>query len=210
MLKFSNLQEYLSLKLNKKITQADLCKALNLDKSSVSLRIKNDSFLKESHIKKIEEYYEIKLDNEALSFNGDNKNFFEAKFYTDVIGSCGLGVFEQSQTYEKLKLPKHILNNYNSLKEYSVITAKGNSMAGSIEDGDKLLIESYENEQIVDNQIYIFCYKQEFFIKRLYKNVNQIIIKSDNNDFPTRYIENEDINNIKIIGKVVALVRNYY
>ena len=207
MVRFSGLQNYLTDKLQRRVTQSEIAHALNLDKSSVSLRIKRDTFLTDIHKKNIEEYFGIKIDEDSKYDN--DSGLITAKFYTDVIGSCGIGVIEQCQKYEKIKIPKYLINSYNCKKEYSVITAKGNSMSGSIEDGDKILVESYNNEQIVDNQIYVFCYNEEFFIKRLCKNVNQIIIKSDNKEFPNRYIEGEEMNSIIIIGKVVALIRNY-
>lgn len=208
-MKYTELQNILIKELGRNITQAEIAEVLHLERSSISMRIKRDSDVSESHKKRIEDYFGFKLEsNQFGEFISDDK-FLDAKFFTDVIGSCGSGVWEQSQNFELVKIPKYLLTAHNPKKEYSVITAKGNSMSGSIEDGDKLLIESFENEQIIDNEIYVFCYKQELFIKRLCKNINQIIIKSDNKDFPARYIEDDDINNIYIIGKVVALVRNY-
>ncbi len=209
-MKYTELQNILIKELGRNITQAEIAEVLHLERSSISMRIKRNSDVSENHKKRIEDYFGVKLESNQLGeFISDNK-FLDAKFFPDVIGSCGRGVFEQSQNFELVKIPKYLLSAHNQKKEYSVITAKGNSMSGAIEDGDKLLIESFENEQIIDNEIYVFCYKQELFIKRLCKNINQIIIKSDNKDFPTRYIEDDDINNIYIIGKVVALVRNYF
>lgn len=209
LLKFSGLQNFLTEKLQRKVTQAEIAQALQLDKSSVSLRIKRNSFLTSVHKQKIENYFEIKLDEDAMSYDDNNESFINAKFYTDVVAACGLGALEQVQSFEKIKIPKYLINKYKYNKDYSVITAKGNSMSGAIEDGDKILVESYDNEQIIDNQIYVFCYNEEFFIKRLCKNINQMIIKSDNQEFPNRYIEGEELNSIRIIGKVVALIRNY-
>ena len=208
VLDFSNLTDFLSEQLNREITQAELARALDLDKSSISLRVKRCSLIKEEHIKKIKEIFGIDINVESMKFDYDKK-FITVKYYVDVIGSCAFDSFEKSHNFKKIKIPKYLICKHNANKNYSIITAKGNSMSGAIEDGDKLLIESFNDEQILDNSIYVFCYKEEIFIKRLYKNINQIIVKSDNQDFPTRYIENEDINEIKIIGKVIASVRNY-
>lgn len=208
---YTELQNFLSKSLNRHVSLAEIGRWINLDRSSISLYVKNNVELKQTHKLKLEEELGFEISDKIYEnhFISDDK-FLDAKFFTDVIGSCGSGVWEQSQNFELVKIPKYLLSAHNPKKEYSVITAKGNSMSGSIEDGDKLLIESFENEQIIDNEIYVFCYKQELFIKRLCKNINQIIIKSDNKDFPARYIEDDDIDNIYIIGKVVALVRNYH
>lgn len=207
---YTELQNYLSKRLNRRVSFAEIARWIDLDRSSISVYVKNNAELKQTHKLKLENELGIEINDKIYEnyFVCDDK-FIDAKYFTDVIGSCGSGIFEQSQNFELVKIPKYLVDIPNTKKDYSIITAKGNSMSGAIEDGDKLLVESFDNEQIIDNQIYVFCYKQELFIKRLCKNINQIIIKSDNEDFPTRYIENDDINNIYIIGKVVALVRNY-
>ncbi len=151
----------------------------------------------------------FKEKNDLKQIKTTSKDEINAKLYPDVMGSCGGGVFEQSQNFEMVKIPKYLIAKYKPNKEYSIITAKGDSMSGSIEDGDKLLIESFDSEQITDNQIYVFCYKEEIFVKRLCKNLNEIIVKSDNDFYKPKHIENEDMNNIHIIGKVVCSVRNY-
>ena len=208
-MKYTELQNILIKKLGRNITQAEIAEVLHLERSSISMRIKRNSDVSENHKLRIEDYFGFELSEKQPNEVVCDDKFIDAKYFTDVIGSCGSGIFEQSQNFELVKIPKYLVDIPNTKKDYSIITAKGNSMSGAIEDGDKLLVESFDNEQIIDNQIYVFCYKQELFIKRLCKNINQIIIKSDNKDFPTRYIENDDINNIYIIGKVVALVRNY-
>ncbi len=101
-----------------------------------------------------------------------------------------------------------MLLNYSDSKQYSMIYAKGDSMSPFIDNNDKLIVEHWENNQIIDNKIYVFCYKSEFFVKRLSKNVDEIIIKSDNPNYSIRTVKNEDINDLHIIGQVVGIVRN--
>jgi phage repressor protein C with HTH and peptisase S24 domain len=83
-------------------------------------------------------------------------------------------------------------------------------MSPSIIDRDKLIIEHWDNEQIKDDRVYVFCYKDEIFVKRLSKNIDEIIVKSDNPDpmYRPRYIEGEDMNNVIIVGQVVGIVRD--
>ena len=80
-------------------------------------------------------------------------------------------------------------------------------MFPTINDGDKLLIEHWDNNQITDNKVYVFCYKSEIFVKRLSKNLDEIIIKSDNPNYSTRTVKGDDMNDITLIGQIVGIVR---
>lgn len=132
-------------------------------------------------------------------------------FYPEVFGSCGGGAFVLSEEKEQINVPVKCFNfPFSKVKKYSVINAVGDSMQPFIYDKDKLIVEHYAGEQIKDNRVYVFCYCNEIFIKRLSKNINEIIIKSDNPDpiYRARIIEKEDMNNIIIIGEIVGLMRD--
>lgn len=132
-------------------------------------------------------------------------------FYPEVFGSCGNGAFVLSEEKEQINVPVKCFNfPFSKVKKYSVINAVGDSMQPFIYDKDKLIVEHYAGEQIKDNRVYVFCYCNEIFIKRLSKNINEIIIKSDNPDpiYRARIIEKEDMNNIIIIGEIVGLMRD--
>ena len=89
-----------------------------------------------------------------------------------------------------------------------MINATGNSMAPTIENGDKLIVEHWNGDQIQDNKIYVFCYNNEFFVKRLSKNIDEIIIKSDNPEYRVRTINSKSFSDLILIGKIVATVKN--
>ena len=83
-------------------------------------------------------------------------------------------------------------------------------MMPNIHPKDRLIVEHWAGEQIRDNQVYVFCYNNEIFVKRLIKNVDEVVIKSDNPDpaYRTRFIEKSDMNNLLIIGEIVGLMRD--
>ena len=80
-------------------------------------------------------------------------------------------------------------------------------MSPTIEHGDKLIVEHWSGDQIQDNKIYVFCYNGEFFVKRLSKNIDEIIIKSDNPEYRTRTISMKSMNDLILIGKIVAAIK---
>ena len=75
-------------------------------------------------------------------------------------------------------------------------------------DKDKLIIEHWNGEQIIDNRPYIFCYKDEIFIKRLAKNVDQLLIISENKDYDIRKLSGNQLKDVNIIGQIVGLMRD--
>jgi phage repressor protein C with HTH and peptisase S24 domain len=89
-----------------------------------------------------------------------------------------------------------------------MINATGNSMSPTIGNGDKLVVEHWNGDQIQDNKIYVFCYNSEFFVKRLSKNIDEIIIKSDNPEYRVRTIPAKALNDLTLIGKIVAVIKN--
>jgi len=132
-------------------------------------------------------------------------------YYPDVLASCGGGSFELSQMREKIKVPKLCISNYMPFAKYSVINAFGDSMMPTIKNGDKLVIEFVDFNLIKDNSIYVFCYEDKIFCKRLVQNIDCVIVISDNPDksiYPTSRIEKEDMNNLKIIGRIAGLMRS--
>ena len=124
LLNFSNLLDFLEEKLNKKITQTELGKALSLDKSSVSLRIKRESSLNENHIKKLEEYFEIEITKEDLAYT-NNKNVDEIvnmPIRGDIAASLGNGsnVFCEEVT-EQFPLRKSLMKKSEASPEHICI-----------------------------------------------------------------------------------------
>lgn len=166
--------------------------------NALSNRLSNDGFLDEDEINAIEDSYAVDL---SISV-GD---CIELDYYPDVFGSCGNGVFVPSEQKEKISLSKDSIQNYSNSAQYSVINAIGDSMTPYIHNMDKLIVKHWEGEQIKDNSVYVFRYLDEIFVKRLSKNIDQIVIKSDNPIYDTRKIPVSK--DFQIIGQIVGLIR---
>lgn len=134
-------------------------------------------------------------------------NCVDIDYFSDVWASCGTGavVFEESK--ETISVPKKMIQNFSDSKKYSVINSRGDSMTPFIQDRDKLIVEHWQGGQIVDNCVYVFRYANELFVKRLVKNVTQIVIKSDNPMYEPIKIEGKDTN-FEVIGQIVGLMRD--
>ena len=193
----------ISNRLNKKITYMDMARVLGYTKQYISI-IKNEE-LTEAQKNKLEEYYKIDL-SKSLPVSDDSVIL---DYFPEVCGSCGNGVFEFSTEKAQLSVPKDsFFTCFSPAKHYFVINAYGNSMEPLIYNRDKLIIEQYDGEQIVDNQPYLFCYRDEIFIKRLVKNVDQLVIIPENKMYDIRKLSEEQLNEVNILGQVVGLMRD--
>lgn len=144
-----------------------------------------------------------------LGFPNANNNIgcVELYYYPDVFGSCGEGGMVFNENAEKVQIAKSSIPNFSKSNHYSIISARGSSMFPTICDEDKLIIQHNVENQILDDTIYLFRYNDELFIKRLVKNVDQIVCISENPRFQDRIIEPKG-DNFSIIGKVVGLFRS--
>ena len=179
-----------------------IAKIWGMDEAAYSRKKKVGSDIKQKNIEQIEEYYSIPIISNQVKLD-----CVKLDFYPDVFGSCGSGCMVFSEAKEKLAVTKDIITNYSASNQYSIISARGSSMSPIINDDDKLVIQHNLNEQIIDDTVYLFRYNDELFIKRLVKNVDQIVCISENPRFQDRIIEPKG-DNFSIIGKVVGLFRS--
>ena len=201
-MKVKNLTSILTNLTGIAVNQSMLAKSLDITRQTICNRIKNDSELTVSELSKIEKYFNVSI-SPTLS-----KNELVLDYYPDVFASCGNGAVIFSEEKEILSIPSSIISKYSNNSSYSIIHAKGDSMEPFIYDSDKLIIEHLDGEQIIDNKIYLFCYKEEFFVKRLSKNVDEIIIKSENPSYANKSISSFEIKELNIIGQVVGVIRS--
>lgn len=203
-MKLEDLLSLISQKTGKYINQSILAESLGITRQTVSNRIKNQSKVTVSELKKIEDFFNINLFTEE--YNNDKVAYID--YYTDVFASCGNGNIVFSDEKIKLSISTMLIGGFSNQKTYSIINASGNSMSPTIDNGDKLIVEHWNRNQIQDNKIYVFCFNNEFFVKRLSKNLDEIIIKSDNPDYRIRTINGSTVNELMLIGKIVGVIKS--
>ena len=200
-MKLDELLLILSKRVGIAVNQSMLADALGITRQTISNRIKNESEVTVSELKKVEEFFNVSMFGEMP----DDITYID--YYTHVFASCGDGSIVFSSEKNKLPISTSMINGYSKNKLYSMINATGNSMAPTIDNGDKLIVEHWSGNQIQDNKIYVFCYNGEFFVKRLSKNLDEIIIKSDNPEYRVRTIGGKSIMDLILIGKIVATIK---
>lgn len=196
--------------IKRKITKQEIADILGLGSSQAVInRINRNQHLKEFEILKLDDFFKSEINKTNPIMADASAEDVILDFFPDVFGSCGNGSFALSEMREQIIVPKKaFFTAYNPVKKYSVINARGNSMEPLIFDNDKLIIEHSDGEQIIDNRPYIFCYNDEIFIKKLAKNINQLVITSENKSYDVIKLTGDEINKVLIIGQVVGLMRN--
>lgn len=201
----SVLFESLQNLIGRKPSQNEIAKIIKTNQSTIANRVIRNSNFSDEEVELIEHVYNI-----SLRGNRIEEETVPVDYFPEVFGSCGDGKFVLSEQKELIHVPKKFFSHYSPAKKYSVINAVGESMMPNIHPKDRLIVEHWAGEQIRDNQVYVFCYNNEIFVKRLIKNVDEVVIKSDNPDpaYRTRFIEKSDMNNLLIIGEIVGLMRD--
>lgn len=204
-MRYSVLIDNLQNLTNSKVDISEIAKVIGKPARTLYTRGQRDTEFKQSEINQIEEFYKVNLSKSDTS-----NNSITLDYYPDIFGSCGTGYFVSSEQKEQIQVPVNALfKSLSKGKKYSVINAKGNSMSPYIHSGDKLIVEHLDNQPIIDNHVYVFCYDNDLYVKRLYKNIDEIIAKSDNPDpiFKIKSIPKTEWNNLQLIGEIVGLMR---
>lgn len=197
-MKYSELLPTLQNLIGYKPTAKEISEVLNFSSEKIYYtRAQRDSSFSLKELEKLERKYKIDL-------IGGAGNSIELNYYPDVFASCGKGVMVFDDTSEKISVNKNTIPDFSENATYSVINARGFSMYPVISDNDKVIIKHWQGEQIVDDKIYLFDYKGELFIKRLVKNIDQVIAKSEDKTLEPRPMETS---NLTILGRVISLIR---
>lgn len=192
----AELQEYLQ-NVNITITAREIAGIWGMDETSYSRKKKVGTPIKYKNLKQLEEKLGINLTN-TTSISTVTVNY-----YPEAIASCGNGTYTMSENYTKCEMPATFFKNKTMTGNYSMCHARGNSMYPLIWDGDYIICEHQNGMDIKNGDMYIFCYDDQIYLKRLTKDINQIVVESENPDFKTQYIKDEDINRINLIGHVI-------
>ena len=196
---FNELLDTLQNLTGFKISQQMIADVLNVRQGAISNRITRKSHLTLEELQTIEQHYGV-----DLTGNVKSAALTELNYYPDVFASCGKGVMVLDETAEKISVNKNSIPDYSESARYSVINVRGWSMQPVLFDNDKVIIKHWQGEQIIDNKIYLFSYKGELFIKRLVKNIDQVLAISEDKTFEPRELKTDDLN---ILGRVISLIR---
>lgn len=126
----------------------------------------------------------------------------------DVMASMGLGVarVQQDDVVEEMAVSKDWLRRNISPTapgNLALLDAKGDSMEGTFNDGDLLLVDRGITEIKVD-AVYVLAMNDELFIKRLQRRPDgTMLMLSDNPKYPPYELKNGDLSTFQVLGRVL-------
>lgn len=196
-------------------SQSELAKELEINRSGIS-HARNNNKIPDKWIVKLyrkfgfnPKWIETGVGNVFLNTQSDNDINF--KFIPKVAArlSAGTGSFESGENItDYLSFPAKWLAGKGSANNMVAMEVFGQSMEPVIKEGDTVLIDQSQKD-ILAGAIYAVGVEDTILIKRLEKHPNKLVLCSDNKDYEPIYLKKEEIEKVRIIGKVIWSCREY-
>lgn len=124
----------------------------------------------------------------------------------EVAASAGGGAFvESEQIVDYLSFRSEWVRNTLgvSVKDLALINVIGDSMEPTLSDGDVVLLDmTFRGVQ--DSSIYVLQLNGTLLVKRIQHKLNgSLVIKSDNKLYEPETVTGDEVNQLKIIGRVI-------
>jgi len=121
--------------------------------------------------------------------------------------SAGGGSFEVGSEIEGYyAFRKDWLTTKGNINKMVLMDIFGNSMEPEMKDGDTILIDESQKD-ILAGAIYAVGVDDTIMVKRLEKHPNKLVLLSDNRDYSPIYLQGDEINSVRMIGKVIWICR---
>jgi phage repressor protein C with HTH and peptisase S24 domain len=85
----------------------------------------------------------------------------------------------------------------------------GNSMEPELKDGDTVLIDQSRTD-IIAGAVYAVGIDDTIMVKRVEKHPNRLVLRSDNTRYAPICLEKEEIDSVRVIGKVIWACRELH
>ena len=196
-MRIKELHEILQRKKKGKVTQNDIARAIGTSRANVSKLFAKNSFINDEKIKNIEKYFDVKIH--------DEDDISTIDYYPDKIAEVKNDKVIMSDRHVNFKIPSRLLD-INSDSEYFICHAIDNSMYPYIINGDFIVVK-VDKSEIENGKIYLFIYDGGVYIRRLTKNIKEIVLEAENKDYNAQSINVNERKKIYLLGKVVNIIR---
>jgi phage repressor protein C with HTH and peptisase S24 domain len=123
--------------------------------------------------------------------------------------SAGTGSFEcEQEVTQYLSFQAQWLAGKGSANNMVAMEVFGQSMEPVIKEGDTVLIDQSQ-KNILAGAIYAVGVEDTILVKRVEKHPNKLVLCSDNKEYAPIFLEKEEADKIRIIGKVIWSCREY-
>ncbi|PIE67843.1 MAG: transcriptional regulator [Deltaproteobacteria bacterium] len=120
---------------------------------------------------------------------------------------AGAGSFEiGAQIDEHYSFQSAWLHRKGSKDQMVLMDVFGNSMSPEIKDGDTVLIDQSQT-RIYAGTVYAVGVEDTIMVKRIEKHPRKLVLLSDNKEYAPIYLADDEMDRVRIIGKVLWICR---
>ena len=136
------------------------------------------------------------------------QGFVRLPIYDDVRASAGPGAAVTSEQSEVISFDRAFLRGLGATPDRcSMIWAHGDSMQPTIPDGSILIIDHGQTD-VVNGCIYVLNIADDLVVKRVRRRLDATIeIVSDNAMYPPEALRADQLQQLRVVGRVVYLCR---
>ena len=193
-------------------SQASLAKTLSISRAAITQAKKNDSI----PIKWITELSRLFNVNPDWLEKGVGSIVLSQNIYHEIFLqvpkikarlSAGGGSFEtEPDIKEFYSFRKDWLSKKGKARDMVLMDIFGNSMEPELKEGDTVLIDQSQ-KAVLAGAIYAVGFDDTIFVKRLEKRPKELVLLSENERYPMMRFRDEEMENVRIIGKVIWVCR---
>jgi phage repressor protein C with HTH and peptisase S24 domain len=123
--------------------------------------------------------------------------------------SAGGGSFEVGDEIEGFySFQKDWLRTRGMPDKMVLMDIFGNSMEPELKDGDTVLVDQSQ-KAILAGAIFAVGIDDTVMVKRLEKHPNKLVLRSDNEAYSPVFLQGDEIETVRIIGKVIWICREF-
>ncbi len=193
-------------------SQANLAKILSISRAAITQAKKNDS-IPPKWITELSRLYKVSPDwlkkgsgEKKLAQNIYHEIFQQVPKVKAML-SAGDGSFETEPEIEEFySFRKDWLSRKGHPKDMVLMDIIGNSMEPELKEGDTVLIDQSQ-KAILAGAIYAVGLADTIVVKRLEKRPKELVLISENERYPMMRFRDEEMNSVRIIGKVIWVCR---
>ena len=193
-------------------SQANLAKALSVSRSAITQAKRNDS-IPQKWIFELSRLYNVnpawleKGTCPKFSNQNNHQEFFQQVPKVRARLSAGSGSFEtEPEIEEYYSFRKDWLSKKGKSKDMVLMDIFGNSMEPELKERDTVLIDRSQ-KAVLAGAIYAVGLADTIVVKRLEKRHKELVLFSENRSYPPISFRGEEMNSVRIIGKVIWICR---
>ncbi len=193
-------------------SQANLSKSLRISRSAITQAKRKDS-IPPKWIAELSRLHNVNPDwlekgtgPKILSQNIYHEIFLQVPKIKARL-SAGGGSFEtEPEIKEFYSFRKDWLSKKGKARDMVLMDIFGNSMEPELKEGDTVLIDQSQNA-VLAGAIYAVGLADTIVVKRLEKRPKELVLLSENERYPMIRFRDEEMNSVRIIGKVIWICR---